>query len=92
MKRSVVSGILALQRVERDKIGAAPYDACLRTIVEGIKPFVFRLGVKILMICFQRDLYGLVVCCVDIIGHVAAGGILYWTIVGLETSLVGYFI
>ncbi|KAL0815628.1 hypothetical protein Bca101_072072 [Brassica carinata] len=27
-------------------IGAAPYDGCLRTLVEGIKPFVVRLGVK----------------------------------------------
>uniref|UniRef100_A0A0D3E9Y4 Uncharacterized protein n=1 Tax=Brassica oleracea var. oleracea TaxID=109376 RepID=A0A0D3E9Y4_BRAOL len=43
---SVVSGLLALLKVERDKIGAAPYDGCLRTLVEGIKPFVIRLGVK----------------------------------------------
>uniref|UniRef100_A0A0D3ASE4 Uncharacterized protein n=1 Tax=Brassica oleracea var. oleracea TaxID=109376 RepID=A0A0D3ASE4_BRAOL len=42
----VVSGLLALLRVERDKVGAAPYDGCLRTRVEGIKPFVVRLGVK----------------------------------------------
>ncbi|WZY77828.1 hypothetical protein YC2023_024212 [Brassica napus] len=27
-------------------IGAAPYDGCLRTLVEGIKPFVVRFGVK----------------------------------------------
>ncbi|WZY87050.1 hypothetical protein YC2023_033434 [Brassica napus] len=27
-------------------IGAVPYDGCLRTLVEGIKPFVVRLGVK----------------------------------------------
>ncbi|WZY72271.1 hypothetical protein YC2023_004511 [Brassica napus] len=27
-------------------IGAAPYDGCLRTLVEGIKPFVVRLAVK----------------------------------------------
>ncbi|KAF3495389.1 hypothetical protein DY000_02052386 [Brassica cretica] len=45
---SVVSGLLALLKVERDKIGAAPYDGCLRTLVEGIKPFVVRLGVKAL--------------------------------------------
>ncbi|KAF2552533.1 hypothetical protein F2Q68_00034654 [Brassica cretica] len=32
--------------LERDKIGAAPYDGCLRTLVEGIKPSVLRLGVK----------------------------------------------
>ncbi|KAF3595429.1 hypothetical protein DY000_02022432 [Brassica cretica] len=44
--RSVVSGLLALLKVERDKIGAAPYDGCLRTLVEGIKLFVVRLGVK----------------------------------------------
>ncbi|KAF3552172.1 hypothetical protein DY000_02007774 [Brassica cretica] len=44
--RSVVSGLLALLKVERDKIGAAPYDGCLRTLVEGIKPFVVRLEVK----------------------------------------------
>ncbi|WZZ25645.1 hypothetical protein YC2023_009046 [Brassica napus] len=43
---SVVSGLLALLKVERDKIGAAPYDGCLRTLAEGIKPFVVRLGVK----------------------------------------------
>uniref|UniRef100_A0A0D3D3N8 Uncharacterized protein n=1 Tax=Brassica oleracea var. oleracea TaxID=109376 RepID=A0A0D3D3N8_BRAOL len=43
---SVVSGLLALLKVERDKFGAAPYDGCLRTLVEGIKPFVVRLGVK----------------------------------------------
>ncbi|WZZ27322.1 hypothetical protein YC2023_010723 [Brassica napus] len=42
----VVSGLLALPRVECDKIGAAPYDGCLRTLVEVIKPFVVRLGVK----------------------------------------------
>nr|VDD44638.1 unnamed protein product [Brassica oleracea] len=33
-------------------IGAAPYEGCLRTLVEGIKPFVVRLGVKMLTICF----------------------------------------
>ena len=82
MKRSVVSGLLVLLRVERDKIGAAPYDGCLCTLVEGIMPIVVCFGVKIFMICFQRE----------IIGHVTAGGILYWTFVGLETSLVGCFI
>ncbi|KAL0667467.1 hypothetical protein Bca4012_030171 [Brassica carinata] len=49
---SVVSGLLALLKVERDKIGAAPYDGCLRTLVEGIKPFVVRLGVKVCMTSF----------------------------------------
>ncbi|WZZ58785.1 hypothetical protein YC2023_058892 [Brassica napus] len=48
---SVVSGLLALLKVERDKIGAAPYDGCLRTLVEGIKPFVVRLGVKFSAVC-----------------------------------------
>ncbi|KAF3572268.1 hypothetical protein F2Q69_00060136 [Brassica cretica] len=43
---SVVSGILALLKVERVKIGVAPYDGCLRTLVERIKPFVVHLGVK----------------------------------------------
>ncbi|CAN6827737.1 unnamed protein product [Brassica oleracea var. botrytis] len=49
---SVVSGLLALLKVERDKIGVAPYDSCLRTLVEGIKPFVVRLGVKVCMTSF----------------------------------------
>ncbi|KAF2534306.1 hypothetical protein F2Q70_00029221 [Brassica cretica] len=49
--KSVVSGLLALLKVERDKIGAAPYDGCLRTLVEGIKPFVVRLGVKFSAVC-----------------------------------------
>ncbi|KAF3497165.1 hypothetical protein DY000_02054065 [Brassica cretica] len=43
---SVVRGLLALLKVERDKIRSAPYDGCLRSLVEGIKPFVVRLGVK----------------------------------------------
>ncbi|KAF3549664.1 hypothetical protein DY000_02007838 [Brassica cretica] len=30
---SVVSGLLALLKVERDKIGAAPYDGCQRTLI-----------------------------------------------------------
>ncbi|KAF3525100.1 hypothetical protein F2Q69_00046220 [Brassica cretica] len=49
---SVVSGLLALLKVERDKIGAAPYDGCLRTLVEGMIPFVVRLGVKVRMTSF----------------------------------------
>ena len=51
----MVSGLLALLKVERDKIGAASYDGCLRTLVEGIKPFVVRLGVKVLMTCFPAS-------------------------------------
>uniref|UniRef100_A0A0D3BVT1 Uncharacterized protein n=1 Tax=Brassica oleracea var. oleracea TaxID=109376 RepID=A0A0D3BVT1_BRAOL len=76
MIKSVVSGLLALLRMERDKIGAAPYDGYLRTLVEGIKPFVVLLGVKALMTCFparplRSSLY------VEVIMHVAADGILY---------------
>ena len=72
----MVSGLLALLKVERDKIGAAPYDGCLRTLVEGIKPFVVRLGVKVLMTHFsarplQSSFYEAV------IRRVAADGILY---------------
>ena len=76
MKRSVVNGFLALLKIERDKIGAAPYDGCLRTLVEGIKPFVVRLGVKVLMTSFPvgplwSSFY------VAVIRRVAADGILY---------------
>ncbi|KAF3591452.1 hypothetical protein DY000_02022149 [Brassica cretica] len=76
VEKSVVSVLLALLRVERDKIWDAPYDRCLRTLVEGIKPFVVRLGVKVLMTCFparplRSSLY------VEVIRHVAADGILY---------------
>ena len=72
----MVSGLLALLRVERDNIGAAPYDGCLRTLVEGIKPFVVRLGVKVLMTYFparplRSGFY------VEVIRRVAADGILY---------------
>ncbi|WZZ27374.1 hypothetical protein YC2023_010775 [Brassica napus] len=49
---SVVSGVLVLLRVECDKFGAAPCESCLRTLVEGIKPFVVRPGVEILKTCF----------------------------------------
>ncbi|WZZ50402.1 hypothetical protein YC2023_050509 [Brassica napus] len=65
-----------LVHVQRDKIGAAPYDGCLRTLVEGIKPFVVRLGVKVCMTSFPaRPLrYGFYV---DVIRRVAADGILY---------------
>uniref|UniRef100_A0A0D3CR94 Uncharacterized protein n=1 Tax=Brassica oleracea var. oleracea TaxID=109376 RepID=A0A0D3CR94_BRAOL len=54
--RSVVCGLLVLLRVKCDKIGAAPCEGCLRTLVEGIKPFVVRPGVEILKTFFpQRD-------------------------------------
>ena len=52
MNWSVLCGLLALLIVERDKIGAAPYDGCLSTLVEGIKPFVVCLGVNVLMTSF----------------------------------------
>ena len=72
----MVNGFLALLKIERDKIGAAPYDGCLRTLVEGIKPFVVRLGVKVLMTSFPvgplwSSFY------VAVIRRVAADGILY---------------
>ena len=72
----MVSGLLALLKVERGKIGAAPYDGCLRTLVEGIKPFVVRLGVKVCMTSFparplRSGFY------VEVIRCVAADGILY---------------
>ena len=72
----MVSRLLALLRVECDKIGDVPYDDCLCTLVEGIKHFVVRLGVKVLMTCFparplRSSLY------VEVIRHVAADGILY---------------
>ncbi|KAF3533921.1 hypothetical protein DY000_02041549 [Brassica cretica] len=72
----VISGLLALLKVERDNIGAAPYDGRLRTLVEGIKPFVVRLGVKVLMTSFparslRSSLY------VEVIRRVDADGILY---------------
>ncbi|WZZ77407.1 hypothetical protein YC2023_097979 [Brassica napus] len=61
---------------ERDKIGSAPYDGCLRTLVEGLKLFVVRLGVKVLMTCFparplRSSFY------VAVTRRVAADGILY---------------
>ncbi|WZZ59514.1 hypothetical protein YC2023_059621 [Brassica napus] len=62
--------------LERDKIGAAPYDGCLRTLVEGIKPFIVRLGVKVRMTSFparplRSSFY------VEVIRRVLADGILY---------------
>ncbi|KAF3560899.1 hypothetical protein DY000_02014829 [Brassica cretica] len=49
---SVVCGLLVLLRVECDKIGVATCEGCLRTLVEGIKPFIVRPGVEILKTCF----------------------------------------
>uniref|UniRef100_A0A0D3BGX3 Uncharacterized protein n=1 Tax=Brassica oleracea var. oleracea TaxID=109376 RepID=A0A0D3BGX3_BRAOL len=57
--RSVLSGLLVLLREECDKIGTAPCEGCLRTLVEGIKPFVVRPGVEILKTCFPREDYEL---------------------------------
>ncbi|KAF3567053.1 hypothetical protein DY000_02016604 [Brassica cretica] len=37
--------------LQRDKIGAVPYDGCLHTLVEGIKSFVVCLGVKFSAVC-----------------------------------------
>ena len=34
------------------EIGSAPCEGCLRTFVEGIKPFVVHPGVEILKTCF----------------------------------------
>ena len=72
----MVSGLLALLKVEGNKIGAAPYDGCLRTLVEGIKPFVVRLGVNVCMTSFPaRPLRSSLF--VEVIKYVAANGILY---------------
>uniref|UniRef100_A0A0D3BGX8 Uncharacterized protein n=1 Tax=Brassica oleracea var. oleracea TaxID=109376 RepID=A0A0D3BGX8_BRAOL len=69
-------GLLVLLRVECDKIRATPYDGCLRTLVEGIKPFIVRLGVKVIMTCFPaRPLLSSLY--VEVIRHVSAVGILY---------------
>ncbi|KAF3544539.1 hypothetical protein DY000_02008006 [Brassica cretica] len=62
--------------MERDKIGAAPYDGSLRTLVEGITPFVVRFGVKVLMTSFPaRPLWSSLY--VEVIRRVAADDILY---------------
>ena len=45
--------------MEHEKIGSAPYDGCLCTLVEGIKPFVVCFGVKVLMTCFPARLSGM---------------------------------
>ena len=63
-------------RSSKSKIGAAPYDGCLRTLVEGIKPFVVRLGVNVLITSFparplRSSFY------VEVFRSVAADGILY---------------
>ena len=62
----MVSGLLALLKVERDKIGAAPYDGCLCTLVEGIKPFVVCFGVKVLITSFPARPYELFLSELDI--------------------------
>ena len=62
----VENGLLTLLRVEGDKIGAAPCQGFLRTLVEGIKPFVVRLRVKVLITCFLvRPLWSSCVSCRD---------------------------
>ena len=62
----VGSGMLTLLKVECDKIGAAPRKGCLHTLVEGIKPFLVRLGVKVLTTCFSvRPLWSSGVSCRD---------------------------
>ena len=76
MELTVGSGLFTLLKVECDKIRTAPCEGCLRTLVEGIKPFVVHLRVKVLMISFparplRSSLY------VEDIRRVAADGILY---------------
>ena len=62
----VLNGLLTLLRVEGDKIGAAPCKGFLHTLVEGIKPFVVRLRVKVLITCFPiRPLRSSCVSCRD---------------------------
>ena len=46
------TGLLTLLKVECDKIRVPPCEGCQRTLVEGIKPFSDRPGVKILKTCF----------------------------------------
>ena len=81
-----------LMRMKCEKIGVAPYKGCLLTLVEGIKPFVVRPGVKILTTGFPvrplRSSYVLY----RYYRHVATDDILYWTFVGLESSLAGYLL
>ena len=48
----VGSGMFNLLKVECDKIGAAPCEGCLRTLVEGIKSCVVCPGVEILTTYF----------------------------------------
>ncbi|WZZ86777.1 hypothetical protein YC2023_115356 [Brassica napus] len=87
-KRSVVSSILALLKVERYKIGAAPYDGCLHTLVEGIKSFVVRLGFKVCMTSFSarplRSSFYL-----EVIRRVAADGILYGSRILAKRQILG---
>ena len=49
----VGSGLLTLLKVECNKIRAEHCEGCLRTLVEGIKPFVVHPGVEILKTCFS---------------------------------------
>ncbi|WZZ15849.1 hypothetical protein YC2023_108938 [Brassica napus] len=46
------SGELDRTHSPRPGIKAAPCEGCLRTLVEGINPFVVRPGVEILKTCF----------------------------------------
>nr|VDD24248.1 unnamed protein product [Brassica oleracea] len=55
----VGSGLFTLLKVECNKIKAAPCEGCLRTLVEGIKPFILRPRVEILPTCFPREDYEL---------------------------------
>ena len=48
----VGSGLFTLLKVERDMIRAVPCEVCLRTLVEGIKPFVVCFGVEIITTYF----------------------------------------
>ena len=48
----VGSGLFTLLKANCNKIRAVPCEGCLRTLVEGIKPFVVHLGVEILKTCF----------------------------------------
>ena len=62
----VGSGLFTLLKLECDKIRDAPCEGYLRTLVEGIKPFVVCLGVKVLTTCFPvRPLRSSCVLCRD---------------------------
>ena len=65
-KLMVGSGLFTLLKVECGKIGAAPWKGLLRTLVEGIKHFVVRFGVKSLTTSFPvRPLRSSCVSCRD---------------------------